>query len=145
MSKLVVDISMSLDGFIAGPNAAPENPLGDGGLRLHDWYFKNPDDNHEFARALKSNTGAIIMGRRMYDETSQAAAGAKEVLINGGANTTQRYLKAGLVDVINIHLVPMLLGSGTSLFGELRKSIELEKVSVKDEPDATHLTYRVKK
>ena len=34
MSKLVVDISMSLDGFIAGPNAAPENPLGDGGLRL---------------------------------------------------------------------------------------------------------------
>jgi hypothetical protein len=55
MSKLVVDISMSLDGLIAGPNAAPENPLGDGGLRLHDWYFKNPDDNHEFARALKSN------------------------------------------------------------------------------------------
>jgi riboflavin biosynthesis pyrimidine reductase len=50
-----------------------------------------------------------------------------------------------LVDVINIHLVPMLLGSGTSLFGELRKSIELEKVSVKDEPDATHLTYKVKK
>lgn len=190
MSKLVVDISMSLDGLIAGPNAAPENPLGDGGLRLHDWYFKNPDDNHEFARALKSNTGAIILGRRMYDESlpwwhgsgplgdipcfvltkkgsepqeaaemftfvtegiekalelAKAAAGAKEVLINGGANTTQRYLKAGLVDVINIHLVPMLLGSGTSLFGELRKSIELEKVSVKDEPDATHLTYRVKK
>jgi len=49
------------------------------------------------------------------------------------------------VDVLNIHLVPMLLGSGTSLFGELRKSIELEKVSVKDEPDATHFTYRVKK
>jgi dihydrofolate reductase len=190
MNKLIVDISMSLDGLIAGPNAAPENPLGDSGLRLHDWYFKNPDDNHEFARALKSNTGAIIMGRRMYDESlpwwqgsgplgdipcfvltkkgsepqeaaemftfvtegiekalelAKAAAGAKEVLINGGANTIQRYLKAGLVDVINIHLVPMLLGSGTSLFGELRKSIELEKVSVKDEPDATHLTYRVKK
>jgi len=78
-------------------------------------------------------------------ELGKAAAGAKEVLINGGANTTQRYLKAGLVDVLNIHLVPMLLGSGTSLFGELRKSIELEKVSVKDEPDATHFTYRVKK
>jgi dihydrofolate reductase len=78
-------------------------------------------------------------------ELAKAAAGGKELLINGGANTIQRYLKAGLVDVINIHLVPILLGSGTSLFGQLGKRIELEKVSVTDEPDATHLAYRVKK
>jgi dihydrofolate reductase len=189
MSKLVVDISMSLDGFIAGPNAAPENPLGDGGNRLHAWYFENPEDS-EIVKALKTNNGAVIIGRRMYDESlpwwegsgpsgdtpcfvltkkgsepqdaakmftfvtdgiekalelAKAAAGGKDIHISGGAHTQQQYLKAGLVDEINIHLVPILLGSGTSLFSQLGRFIELEKVSVKDEPNATHLTYKVKK
>ncbi len=187
MSKITVYMSMSLDGFIAGPNPGPDNPLGDGGLRLHDWYFKNPGEVPEAQKSVKSDTGAIILGRTMYDESlpwwggsgplgdipcfvltkkgsepqdaakmftfvtdgikkafelAKAAAGSKDVLIHGGANTIQQYLKVGLVDELHIHLVPLLLGGGTSLFGSLGQDIELEKVNVKDEQDVTHLTYR---
>jgi dihydrofolate reductase len=192
MSKLTVHMSMSLDGFIAGPNPAPNNPLGDGGLKLHDWYFKDPEnkDNYEFERATTSDTGAIIMGRVMYNESlpwwegsgpmgdtpcfvlteegsepeeaakmftfvtegiekalelATKAAGSKNVLINGGANTIQQYLKADLVDELTVHLVPILLGGGTSLFGSLGTYVEPEKVSVKDKTDVTHLTFRFKR
>ncbi len=184
-------MSMSVDGFIAGPNPSSDNPLGTNGLRLHDWFYENPDkdpEDEKFAEALKNNTGAIIMGRTMYDESqpfwdgvgpfgevpcfvltkkgdkpqntkvftfvsegiekalelAKKTAGSKDILINGGANTIQQYLKAGLVNEMYIHLVPILLGKGTSLFGELGEFIELEKVKVTDEKAVTHLSFRLK-
>lgn len=76
---------------------------------------------------------------------AKALAGDKDVLINGGANTIQQYIKAGLVDELYIHIVPILLGGGTSLFGVLGEYIELEKVSVNDEKEVTHLAYRFKR
>jgi dihydrofolate reductase len=81
MGKVFVDVGMSLDGFIAGPNGRPGNPLGDGGVRIHQWAFSlatfrerlglaggetNRDD--ELVRALFSRAGAYVMGRRMFDE-----------------------------------------------------------------------------
>lgn len=81
MSNVFSEISMSLDGFIAGPNAEPDNPLGDGGTDLHQWVYElaswrerqgleggtvNQDD--ELVRASFERTGAYVMGRRMFDE-----------------------------------------------------------------------------
>jgi len=188
MTKLLVQMSMSLDGYIAGPNPAPQNPLGDHGLHLHEWY-ESPGD-HDFGKDIEGNTGAVIMGSVMYYESlpwwngtgplgdgvpcfvlaekdrqpeeaakvftfvsdgieealrlAKEAAGDKDVLINGGANTIQQYIKAGLVDEMYIHIIPILLGGGTSLFGALGEYVELEKVSVSDESEVTHLTYRFK-
>ncbi|MBL8737437.1 MAG: dihydrofolate reductase family protein [Planctomycetes bacterium] len=83
MSRVFVDLGLSLDGFVAGQNRGPGNPLGDGGLAIHDWMFatatfrerrcgdpgdgeRGPDDDavaQGFARS-----GAWVIGRRMFDE-----------------------------------------------------------------------------
>lgn len=189
MGNVVVHMSMSLDGFIAGPNPAADNPLGTNGMNLHEWVFQNPGSeySHSFTESLKRDTGAVIMGRTMYDESqpywngtgplgddvpcfvlteegtrpedagdvftfvtdgiesaldqAKAVAKDKDVFINGGANTIQQYIKAGMVDELNIHLIPILLGGGTSLFGSLGEYIKLKKADVIDENGATHLTY----
>ncbi len=205
MSNVIFDMGMSLDGFIAGPNAGPRNALGDGGMRIHRWVFDleswrerqslvggqtNRDDevsNETFAR-----TGAYVMGRRMFDEgevgwpdpppfrapvfvlthherkpwvrqggttftfvtdgiesaikQARAAAGDKDVRIAGGANTIQQFIKAGLLDELQIHLAPILLGDGVRLFDHPgTEQIELERTRVIDSPRVTHLTFRVVK
>jgi dihydrofolate reductase len=67
MGKVTYDISMSLDGFIAGANVRPEAGLGDGGEQLHEWAFNSSDPrNREFIEAA-ANTGAVIVGRMTYD------------------------------------------------------------------------------
>jgi dihydrofolate reductase len=77
---------------------------------------------------------------------AQASAGDKEVAVMGGANVGQQYLKAGLIDEIVIHLVPVLFGAGTRLFEHLGdEHIKLEPVHVLDTPSVTHLRYRVVK
>jgi dihydrofolate reductase len=79
--KVYAEVSMSLDGFIAGPNAGPDNPLGDGGDRLHEWIYgleswrephglsggeTNPDN--EVVKESFARMGAVVMGKRMFDE-----------------------------------------------------------------------------
>jgi dihydrofolate reductase len=81
MGKVFVDVGTSLDGFIAGPNGRPGNPLGDGGTRIHQWLYPlatfhrrmgmtggqaGPD--HAVLRAVFARTGSYVMGRRMFDE-----------------------------------------------------------------------------
>ncbi|HEY6003876.1 MAG TPA: dihydrofolate reductase family protein [Anaeromyxobacter sp.] len=81
MGIVFVDVGMSLDGFIAGPNGRPGNPLGDGGLRIHEWVFPlatfrehigltggetNADD--QIVKSVFDRCGAYVMGRRMFDE-----------------------------------------------------------------------------
>ena len=203
MGKVVFEISMSLDGFIAGPNDRPGLGLGEGGERLHQWAYELASwrERHGLAggqtnrdaelldEALR-NTGASIVGRRMFDNAegwgenppfempvfilthqareplvkgrttftfvtdgiesalaqARAAAGAKNVAIGGGANIAQQYLKAGLLDEIEIHLVPILLGDGIRLFDHLGDAqIELERIRVIDSPSVTHLRFRVVK
>ena len=82
MSKVFFDVGMSLDGFIAGPNGGPKNPLGDGGIKIHDWMFKqkaflqhlqleggetNNQDN-DIIQEVIDRIGANIMGKRMFEE-----------------------------------------------------------------------------
>jgi dihydrofolate reductase len=203
VSKVIVDMGMSLDGFIAGPNAGPGNPLGDGGMRIHQWTFDveawrerqslrggKTNRDHEVVEEANARVGAFVMGRRMFDEgevgwpdpppfrapvfvltndarepwvrqggttftfvtdgieraleQARAAAGGKDVRIAGGANVIQQYLSAGLVDEIQIHLAPVLLGDGVRLFDGIDpKGIQLERSRVIDSPRVTHLKYRV--
>ena len=203
MGKVIIDLSMSLDGFTTGPNNSIENGLGDGGERLHNWIFSGRADREggsprnsatgkklEVMQESFQTTGAMVMGRRWFDigerpwgddppfhipvfvlthharetlykgettftfvtdgienalKQAQAAAGDKNVGV-GGANTAQQFLKAGLLDEIQVHLVPILLGSGRKLFEQLdMQQIELEKTRVIESPDVTHLWFRIVK
>jgi dihydrofolate reductase len=75
---------------------------------------------------------------------ARAAAGDKDVAISGGATTVQQYLRAGLLDELQIHLVPVILGSGTRFFGDPDTShVELERIKVMVSPGVTHLWFRV--
>jgi dihydrofolate reductase len=203
MSKVTVDVGMSLDGFIAGPNAGPQNALGDGGHRIHQWVYDleawrerqslrggrtNKDD--EVLREAYEDVGAFIMGRRMFDEgengwpdpppfrapvfvltnhgrepwtreggttftfvtggiesaleQAREAAGEKDVRISGGANTIDQFAKAGLVDEVQFHLAPVILGSGVRLFENVGKEgLDLEKIRLVDSPGVTHISFRV--
>lgn len=204
MGKVALDTSISLDGFITGPNPRPEAGLGDGGERIFDWMMAAAPDG-ESSRELNeawdqlfgnafASTGAVIMGRNMFDiidspngwvapdgtpftwpcfvlthrplenETkgqtpftfvsdgieralaqARDAAGDKDIGI-AGANTFQQYLRAGLVDEIHLHVVPVLLGAGTPLFDNLGAAhVELEQIGHLETPGATHLSFRVVK
>jgi dihydrofolate reductase len=191
MSTVYLDISMSLDGFITGPDEGVEKPLGDDAGRLHDWMSAaKADADAVVLDEVYARTGAILMGRRMFDvgvepwgdpppfhrpvfvlthqardpipmeggttynfvtdgieaglELAQAAAGDKDVGIWGGANNMRQYLKAGLLDEMQIHLIPVLLGEGVRLFEDLgRVRIELERTRVIESPSSTHLRFRV--
>jgi dihydrofolate reductase len=204
MGKVTVDISMSLDGFIAGPNDGPELGLGEGGEQLHEWVFGltswrerhglpggTTDRDAEILDEAFRDTGAIVLGRRMFDnakgwgddppfhmpvfvlthdarekltkeggttftfvtdgiesalEQARAAAGDKDVSVAGGANTIQQYLNAGLIDEMQIHLVPLMLGGGIRLFDQVDPElVELEGTRVVESPGVTHLKYRVVK
>jgi len=193
MGKVVLDITMSLDGFITAPNDDVDNPLGVGGMRLHDWIFGGKSESgtkvtDEWINAI----GAAVIGQRTYHigvntedgwdgggpfgndvptfvlthhvpqennpvftfvtdgiesalKQAQAVAGDKNVTLMG-AQTAQQYLKAGLVDEMQIHIVPVLLGDGRRLFENLdTQPIELESTRVIESPGVTHLRFRVVK
>jgi dihydrofolate reductase len=187
MSKVRFVISMSLDGFIAGPDDDHSQPIGAGGERLFDWSTSEPFAE-ESARmhAEYDATGAVLAGRRTYDlvdgwggdhhgvpvvivthaapakvpegpssftfvtegisravALAKEAAGDKDVLVHG-AEVGQQLLRAGLLDEIQLHLMPVLLGQGRRLFDHLGPDhIELELARIVDAPGVTHLRYRV--
>jgi dihydrofolate reductase len=76
-------------------------------------------------------------------EQARAAAGDRDVLVAGGADAVQQYLRAGLFDELQIHLVPVLLGGGVRLLDNLGARVGLELDRVVDSPAVTHLRYRV--
>ena len=215
MAKLNLDISMSLDGFVAGPNATLEEPLGEGGELLHEWVVRlaswrelhgksggerNTDD--ELMHESYEKKGAVLMGRRMFSggegpweddpkadgwwgddppfhvpvfvlthheretvpkeggtsytfvtdgiesalDQARAAAGDKDILVAGGADVAQQYLKAGFLDEIQLHVSPLLLGDGVRLFEGLGPDdAELELADVTESPVVTHIRYTVRR
>ena len=201
MVNVVADITMSLDGFVAGRNDGVDLPLGEGGERLHEWAYdlaswrephglsggKTNEDSELLAETFGS-AGAVVVGRRMFDhaqgwgdnppfhspvfvlthekrepeakeggttftfvegveqavEQAKAAAGDKNVTIGGGASTIQQCLAAGLVDELEVHIAPLLLGGGRRLFDNLSaEQVELESTRVVSSPVVTHLRFRV--
>jgi dihydrofolate reductase len=75
MGNVVIDMSMSLDGYIAAPNDNPEQGLGEDGMRLHNWAFDDPSVFEQVYGNLVEETGAVIMGRRSYDNSIAAWGG----------------------------------------------------------------------
>jgi dihydrofolate reductase len=72
MGNVVIDMSMSLDGYIAAPNDSPEQGLGEDGMRLHNWAFEDPAVLEQVFGKVLEETGAVIMGRRTYDNSIPA-------------------------------------------------------------------------
>jgi dihydrofolate reductase len=75
MGNVVIDMSMSLDGYIAAPDDTPAQGLGEDGMRLHDWAFDDPSVFEQVFGDITEHTGAVIMGRRSYDNSIEAWGG----------------------------------------------------------------------
>jgi dihydrofolate reductase len=209
MSSVTCQISISLDGFVAGPNQSLENPIGEGGMRLHQWVFETAGwrEQHgqegggqsadsEVAEEVFRNVGAYVMGRKMFGggagpwnrawagwwgdvppyhapvfvlthhprdpllmqggttftfvtdgivsalAQARSAAGDKDVTIAGGAQTVQQFLKAGMLDELYLHIVPVILGTGERLLENVGDPT-LEPVKVIASPTVTHVKYRI--
>jgi dihydrofolate reductase len=211
MSKTRAYISVSLDGYVAGPSETMEEPLGENGERLHDWAtalrswreLQGMEGGEENASSTviaddNANVGAEIMGRGKFGPPSRGpwgdepwrgwwgedppfhkpvfvltnharepltlsdttftfvtdgvqpahdlarqAAGDKDVLIGGGAKTINQFMAAGLLDELDLHVVPIILGGGARLFEGVGPQVNLELARVIDAPGVTHLKYRV--
>jgi len=209
MGIVTCQISVSLDGFVAGPNQSVDNPIGEGGMRLHEWAFATqawneqqgyeggePNADSDVIKDVFSNIGAYIMGRKMFGggdgawdtswrgwwgedppyhtpvyvlthhereplpmdggttfhfvtsgiesalEQARAAAVDRDVSIAGGASAVNQYLRAGLLDELYLHIVPVVLGSGGRLLANVGDP-RLEQVKVVAGPTVTHVKYRV--
>jgi dihydrofolate reductase len=158
MGKVAMGLSMSLDGFIAGPNDGPDSPLGEGGERLFAWYsggdteyrlpgtemvFNVSPQSAELLREAHSKMGAFVTGRRTFDITN--GWGGSPPL---GVPTfvVSHTVPQEWVDEIHVDLVPVLLGDGVRLFDDLGTGpIELESTQVVEASGVTHLTFRVVK
>ena len=211
MSKTLVRITMSLDGYVAGPKQSLKDPLGVGGEALHTWAIELAawQEQHgtkggvvnassAVMQEMFENVGAVIMGRNMFGggpgpwkpdwkgwwgedppyhmpvfvlthhardplpmqggttfyfvtdgiesalNQAKRAAGKKDVLIMGGAETINQFLAAGVVDEVNISMAQLLLGGGERLFENLGDSLpRFEQTRVIDAPGVVHLRYRV--
>lgn len=211
MSRLRLKISMSLDGYVAGPNQCVNDPLGVGGMRLHEWAFRldtfrkivgmeggETDASSAVVEESWVNIGATIMGRNMFgghpggwDATNpwdgwwgpnppfhhpvfvlthharaplvcedgttftfvtdgiesaltqaRRAAKGKDVSLSGGAKAAQQYLAAGLVDEMEISLVPTLLGSGERLFERVGDDLHgMTLVRTVATPQVVHMKF----
>ena len=142
MSKLRFTISMSLDGFVAGPHQSVDNPLGIGGTRLHQWAF--PLALWRAPLELQGGTAFTFVtgGIEAALEQAQRAANGKDVALAGGASAARQYLVAGLVDEMEINLVPTLLGAGERLFEGVGEDLHgLAWVRTVTTPRVTHLKF----
>jgi dihydrofolate reductase len=198
MGKSILDMSVSLDGFVAGPNETPDNGLGDNGERLHWWFGFGAETPHGGVPGRPAGvngevmdemirTGAVVAGRgtvepagwwdgdhhdgvaifiltrtrkpadveqwplvTVLDDVREAmtrakeAAGERDVLVHG-VGCGAAALEAGVLDEVQLHLVPSLLGEGRRLFEGIdpERRHEFEAISVREGVGVTHLRYRV--
>jgi len=199
--KANVDISVSLDGYVAGPDDSHEHPLGHGGEVLHEWVTATQSwremhgyeggtggvDSEMLTEAF-AGVRAIVMGRRMFDlgepywgedppfrmpvfvvtheprealvrgdttfafvtggpegavDMAREAAGDGDVSIAGGADVIRQLLRAGAVDAMTLHVVPVSLGGGASLFEGVGPEVRFEQVRAVVGNGVTHLLLRV--
>lgn len=196
MSRVVGDITISLDGFVTGPGADPAHGLGHGGEDLHAWVWSGDATDRAVLEEATAQTGAVVMGRVLFDVVdgphgwseqvgygadlaatpplfvvtssepdtvrlasthdltfvldgpaaavalARRAAGERDVVVMGGATVIRGCLEAGLLDELRLHLAPVVLGAGTSLFDGATRRVLVQR-DVRVSPNATHLTYTV--
>ncbi|OLT13500.1 deaminase [Pseudonocardia sp. CNS-139] len=203
MGTTFVSMGISLDGYVAGPDGGPGNPLGTGGMRIHQWVYGLaawrepmglPDgrtgQDDDVVRETKSRPGAHVIGRNMFDEgeigwpdpppfhlpvfvvttrprepwvrkggttfhfvtegveraveLAGEAAGDRDVQVSGGASTVRQAIAAGLVDDLQLHVAPLLLGEGLRLFDAFAPAgVTLVPDRVIGSPGVTHVRYRL--
>ncbi len=211
MSMVRAHISVSVDGYVAGPGQSLEAPLGRGGEQLHTWVTELEvwraahgleggavSASTPVLEEAQAGVGAEIMGRGKFGPPgggpwgtdpwsgwwgedppfrmpvfvlthhgrepltlsgttftfvtggieqalvlAREAADDKDVLLGGGADTIDQYLAAGLVDEIELHVAPVVLGGGSRLFAGAGPGLRLEQVRAVQAPGVTHLKYRV--
>jgi len=78
-------------------------------------------------------------------QRAREIAGDNDVVIGGGASIAQQALQAGLVDELHLHVAPVILGAGRTLFGQLGTRLDLERTRVRESPYATHIDFRIKR
>jgi dihydrofolate reductase len=194
MALIRLYMTMSVDGYVAGPQDSVDEPMGRGGFRLFNWLDRRDDpgpSGQVFTEVLA--TRAVIAGRRTYEhagrwqgdhhdgvpvfvlthdvpadpppgsiqyvtevdecaERARAAAGDGDVMVHG-AGAAQALLRAGQLDEMELHVVPVLLGQGRRLFDNLpAEHVELDLVRCLTTPQledraqqVTHLRYRVRR
>jgi dihydrofolate reductase len=211
MARVFTDITMSLDGFVAGPEQSLEDPLGAGGMQLHEWAFRlaawraphgleggESGPESELVERTQAATGAVVMGRHMFSGGSgdwandpnatgwwgddppfhvpvfvvthharerlemqggtsftyvtggvaeavglaRAAASGRDVHVAGGGSVVQQALALGLLDELQVHVAPVLLGAGVPLFAQAPPG-RLEIVETIPSVHATLVRYRV--
>jgi dihydrofolate reductase len=205
MSSILFDSAISLDGYFAGDNRGPKNPMGGVSGQIHSWMFnqkafweylgmeggKEDGPDGKYIRETIARTGAFIMGKRMFEEgeavwpedlykadvfvlthekrdpwvqkgtttfyfvndgihsaleKAKQSANGKDIRIQGGANTIQQFLNAGLIDEFFIHIAPVFLGSGIRLFEGMDKDkYDIQIDEVIPSGLTTHLRYKLKK
>src|SRR6267143_1759601 len=133
---------MSLDGFVAGPSQSVDNPLGIGGMRLHEWAFALAIFREQHELEGGTTFTFVTNGIESALEQARRAAGGKDVSLGGGARAAQQYLSVGLVDEMEISLVPTLLGSGERLFDGVGDDLHgLKLVRTVAAPQVVHLRF----
>ena len=85
----------------------------------------------------------FVRGVEAAIERAREIAGDKDVVIGGGASIAQQALRAGLVDELRLHIAPVILGAGRSLFGQLGVRLDLERARIRESPFATHIDFRI--
>ena len=203
MSKIIFDSAISLDGYFAGENRSPSNPMGGVSPKIHNWMFKQKafwkhikmeggEENGTDSKLIDdvfARTGAYIMGKRMFEEgevvwaedlyeadvyvlthekrepwvqkgsttfyfindgihsameKAKKSANGKDIRIQGGANTIQQFLNAGLIDEFLIHVSPVFLGRGIRLFEGIDNDIyDILIVEVIESNLTTHMRYKL--
>jgi dihydrofolate reductase len=213
MGRVICHQSISLDGFTAGPNQSFDNPIGEGGMRLHEWMFgtaawarmqglpngaEGPDSAVVEELSSNAGVGATIMGRNMFGgghsdwdpawkgwwgdnppyhhatfvlthhprepvpmqggttfyfvtdgiesalRQAREAAGGKSVQIAGGASTVRQFIRAGHLDELYLHIVPIVLGNGERLLEDVGDP-RMTPVEVIASPAVTHIRYRIER
>lgn len=203
MSKIIFDSAISLDGYFAGENRSPSNPMGGVSPKIHNWMFKQKafwkqikmeggEENGTDSKLIDDvfeRTGAYIMGKRMFEEgevvwaedlyeadvyvlthekrepwvqkgstifyfindgihsaleKAKKSAKGKDIRIQGGANTIQQFLNAGLIDEFLIHISPVFLGRGIRLFEGIDNDIyDIQIVEIIESNLTTHIRYKL--
>ncbi|MFE7964654.1 dihydrofolate reductase family protein [Streptomyces cellulosae] len=203
MTHIIAGISISLDGYVTGPDPGLHNGLGNGGEGLHTWAFSDDPEDRRIVRETTERSGAVVLGRNLFDivdgpkgwndetgygareagkpslvvvtsappasvrtsdldwtfvttgvrdavavarERAEAASARSgkdlDVYVMGGGLTISSALDAGLIDVLTLHIAPVVLGGGTPLFtGGVPHT--LTQRSVLRTPTATHIAYDV--
>ena len=194
MTKVIADITMSLDGYVTGAGADPLHGLGDAD-ELHTWVMDPDEVDTEILERATARSGAVVMGRRLFDvvdgpggwsadmgygaglagtppffvlthhapddvrlsrelglqftfvddlsaAVAQArdAAGDRDVVIMGGGDVIAQAIEGRLVDELDLHIAPMIVGAGTPLFRDGMRQ-QYRQVGVRPSRNAVHVAY----